>query len=214
MHFVIALFVTVCIGGLIMFLFGKKKPKPEPSVEEKVDTALDQKQSQISDFQRKIADLMAKRDEMQSDLQYHEESVAKWQRMVDAAAETKNESNIRTAVQQRMEAERPRNSLKEQVAKMTQLIEGLQEQLKFAQQRVDDVKTNRTTLGAREDAAKIRQGLNDKSIDLSGLEDEVIKQEATAEAYEETNPEHEKFMRENVVSHLDVDAEVQRLMKK
>lgn len=213
MRFIIALLATVGIGVVLMFIFRKKK-KPELTVEEKVDTALQDAEKQVSGFRTKIAELMSKKAELDEDLGYAEEEVAKWTLIVQSAVKTEKESNVRTAVQSRLEAEQVRDRIGQQARKMSHIVEGLEEQLRFAQTRIDDAKANRTTLGVRLDAAKIRENLADKNINLADLEDETIRREATAEAYEETSPEHQDFMRKNVVSHLDVDSEVQRLMKK
>lgn len=196
-----------------MFLFKKKKP-PEPTVEEKVDTVLQENEKQVAGLRTKISELMSKKNDLDEDLKYTEEEVEKWASIVTSAVATQKESNVRTAVASRLEAEQKRDRVKEQAVKMRQIVEGLQEQLRFAETKIDDAKANRTTMGARIDAAKIRENLAAKNVNLAELEDEMIKHEATAEAYEETSPEHQDFLKKNVVSHLEIDAEVQRLMKK
>lgn len=211
MAFIIG-FVFIIVLGIIMFHFLKKKPAP--TAEDGFDKQLRDSEAEIAQFKKKVEDLTIQRNEQNDELQYLELEVSKWVKISEKAAETKKKENVVVAVRTRMEAEQKRDNLAGKVKKMTQVLDGLSEQLRFAEQKIEDAKSSRTTLDVRISAAKIREHLESKSLDLTAIEDEAIKHEATAEAYEETSPQHQEFLRKNVVQNMDVDNEVDRLMGK
>lgn len=216
MTFVIAIILTVAAGvtamWLFAWLFGEKKKPSEPTAEEKVDAVLAEQEKEIDGFEKKLNQLATKRREMSDDLQVLEKEITKWNNLIEAAKE--KESDIRACVLERMSAERRRDNLAEEASHLDKIIGGLQEQLKFARIKIEDARAERTTLGARLEAAKIREKLADSHVDLESLEDEAIGHEAKAEAYEETSQYQQDFIKKNVVSNVDVDNEVDRILKK
>lgn len=212
--FFLGLLIVLAIGVPMIWLLGRKKPPKVETAEQKVDAVLDQQDKDIDGFQKKVASLISKRDGLADDLKLADDEVSKWSMLLEVAAPSQKEADIRACVRGKMEAEQHQKAVSGEIGELDKIIDGLNERLKFARTKVDDARANKTTLAARLDAAKIGAELADKNVDLGALEDETIKQEAKAEAYEETSPDHQKFLKNNVVSNLDVDAEVARLMKK
>lgn len=216
---ILALLVVLVFMGIVLLAVlnmnnENKTPKNPSSNEDKVQEAIREKEKQIKQFESKIAQLLVNQGALQVDVADAKEDVKKWASIADFAVKSGKAEDVRSAVRARMEAEQKHGRLDEELKKITQTIDGLREQLQFAKDKVEYAKANEVTLAARLEAAKIREGLADKPISLEDLEAETMKQEAKATAWEETSPDHKDFLKKNVVQNMDVDAEVERLMKK
>lgn len=199
--------------GFFDWLFGKKK---EPTADEKVHAAIKEKESQVKSFERKIALLLIRRQELSSEVDLAKHDVKKWDKISKAAASIGNESNVREAVAKKLEADKKTETLEAELIKLGHTIDGAREQLRFAQDKIDFAKANHATLSARLESAKIRQDLaGDQQGPLAALkelEDVTIENEAKAESNEDISAFQQDFMKNNVVSAEDIDFEVKKLL--
>ena len=190
-----------------------KKKAPEPTVEELAAKEIEDKNAKIKVFESKIADVERKRKQLTESVQLAEQAVTKWESIKDAAVKIGNETYIRDAVTQHLEAKQKYDNMLDELSSMNKLMAGLKEQLRFAHDKVDCSEARAINLTARLETAKIRADLADEPVKLTDLEDKTVEAEAKAEANEEISAYQQDFLKKNVVSHLDVEAEVKRLMK-
>lgn len=210
----IALFLTLVFGGLLVFLFSwfTKKPKPEPTTEDKVESTLKSHEHEISGSERKLSEIMSKRESLEQEIELSRCEAAKWESLLATALASKKESDVRACVRGGLEAKLALSKIVEEDDRLSKIIDGLQEQLGMARTKIKDARSVKTTLGARLEAAKIREKLADNNVDLEALENEAVSQEARADAFEETSQFQEDFLKKNVVANQDVEDEVQRLL--
>ncbi len=202
--------------GLLNWLFGKKKEAPPPP-DKAAEKEIAEKAAKIQGFEAKIAELMARQDSIKASFESANYEVKKWTQIQEAAIETKNESNVFAAVQQRMQAEQKRDRLQDENNLIIKTIEGLKESLKFANDKIDLSKAKQANLAARLESANIRAdlaGADGPIKSMVDLEEETYKAEGKAEAEEEMSSFHKDYVSSNVVQNMDVNAEVERLMGK
>jgi len=202
--------------GFFDWLSGKKKPTPP---EEQVEREIQQKSEKVHGFEAKIAELLAREASLETDLNLAQHEVDKWTLIADEAVKIGkplvSERDLREAVRNKLEATNKFEQLKDNQNMLRKAIEGLKEQLKFANDKIDMSKAKNATLQARLEAARVREDLsgNEGPIEaLNNLEEETLKAEGRAEAKEEISQFQQDFIKTNVVQNVDVDAEVERLM--
>lgn len=202
--------------GFFGWLFGTGEDDPLPP-EQIAETEIIEKTAKLQGFEAKIADLMSRREDLNTSLGLAQHEVSKWTLIQEAAIETKNETNVFTAVQQRMQAEQKRDRLQEELNAIGKTIGGLKESLQFANDKIDISKAKHANLAARLESAKIRTdlaGVDGPVKSMSDLEDETYQAEGKAQTEEEMSKFHQDFVSNNVVQNIDVNAEVDRLMGK
>ena len=217
--------IVLCVA-IVCFVFAifaikvaskMSEPSVPISVSTQTDSEIEAKQAHIRACQVKTARLSSRLQDLEMELLESTHALQKWQAVEKAAVETGVETNVREAVKQRLGVEQKIKSLKEELLSTQNTINELQGQLNLAKDKIDYSKAKALGLQARLESAKVREELADDEgpiPSLSALEEETIKAEAKAQANEEVSAFQQDFNRKNKVSSNDVDAEVERLMKK
>jgi phage shock protein A len=198
-------------------LFGQE-PKTPYVVEEAVAKAIQEKSAKVNSFEKKIAELVGRQRELEENVSIAAHEAKKWEYVCGVAVESKVESNVYEAASKKLEAQQKLDRLNEELRKIKKIIEGLKEQLRFANDKIDYANATHANLTARLESAKIREDLaggeTGPIAEMDKLEEETFKAEGRAEAQEEISEYQKSFNDKNVVDHLDIKAEVARLMSK
>jgi phage shock protein A len=218
----LAIFFCTMLVALLGFYVGMLHKK-KPTDDEKLDEAVVQGEKAVLSIKKKISQVEASILETGDALREAERSRAKWARLVDAAVGMAKDGkhskkwlaeNAGEAVRKRLEAEQEAEAAKKSVEQASSLAKELNDTLFKARQQLDGIRSSKVSIAARTEAAKIRQGLADSMDEnspasiLKKMEDEMLAQEAKASAWEETSS-----VQRPSVSSLDVDSEVEKLLK-
>jgi phage shock protein A len=203
--------------GWIKRLIGLEEPKKEePPIDEAVAKAIQAKATKINSFEKKIADLVARQRELEENVAAANHETNKWTHICEVAVETGTESNVYEAASKKLEAQQKLDRLTEESRKIKKIIEGLKEQLRFANDKIDYATATHANLTARMESAKIREDLaggdTGPITEMDKLEEETYAAEGRAEAVEEISEYQKKFNEKNIVDHMDIKEEVSRLM--
>lgn len=201
-------FVLVCaiIYGLITL--GNKKPAPEDEAE----TAIREQERAVQEFKRKLMMLRDHVQGLEKEKQKADAEVEDWKLRLDGAVARKDKDHAGLLLRNKMQFELKSQNYQHELDAFNSNVEQLDEQLRLAEAQIEQARSDKNILKVRLESAKIREQLADKKLSLGALEDKTIKHEATAQAYEETNPEQQAFARKHTVSDLDVSIELDRLM--
>lgn len=196
-------------------LFGKKTPPP---VEQRTEQEIREKSERIRSFEGKIAELLGRKQELESKLGMARHEVRKWDTVIDAAVKLQADSSVlRDAVRQGMEAKQNAQQVAEECSAISKTIDGLKDQLRIANDKINMSEAKAANLTARLESAKIREELAGNTgpvKTMSELEEETYKAEGRAEAEEDMSKFHQDYVAKNSIHDSDVEAEVERLMGK
>jgi phage shock protein A len=189
--------------------------------------AIEDSKKEVEEFSLKVADLIAeekglerKRDAAQADVQ-------KWADIAAKAAQSGNREDVTAAVQNKQQAEAQLATFTSEMAQDEQLISDLKAKLDKAREQIAQAEANLTRLSAREEGAKIREGLassagdfaSDKSplASLGNLEKSVEAEEDKAAALEQMSHDSTSGKAQSLEDKYSstssgVDDEVTRLM--
>jgi phage shock protein A len=192
---------------------------PAPiSVEQRVESEIAADEKRLKDFERKIADVIARKKTLAEQSALAEHDAQKWTAIAEAAAATSKEENVRSAARQKLEAEQKRDRIKSELSTLEKTLDGLNEQLKAAQDKIDCERADQATLTARLESAKLRQNLagdgSSAANSLRELENSVAENETKAETSEELSRFQQDVSSNKKVDNDDVEAEVKRLMQR
>jgi phage shock protein A len=190
--------------------------------------AIEDSKKQIADFTQKIAKLVASNKRMERERTDAEAEARKFQTFAERAAADGAADDVRTALEQRAQAEQRLTTLDSEIENTSQLIAQLRGQLNSSRARVASAESNLVRMSARMEGAKVRQELAKASSSFStgdsplaaldNLEREVETLETEAEAWEElsTDPaaDAQKSLEDKygAAGSSDVDDEVAKLM--
>lgn len=211
------------------FIRGKRDQAAEKLKDDERDGlfAIQDSKKQIAEFTTKIATLMAENNRIEKRKNNADLEVQKWNSIAEKAASKGDEASTRTALQNKGNAKKTSDSLSKEIDRTKKLIDNLRGQLNSAKDRISKAESNLTTLGARNQAAKIRQELAKATTDfnsgdsplaaLDNLEKAVEKSESEAEAWEEMGEDSspDQALEDKYGSgSSDVEDELAELMKK
>ncbi|MBT3269016.1 PspA/IM30 family protein [Candidatus Poribacteria bacterium] len=190
--------------------------------------AIEDSKKQIAEFTQKIAKLVASNKRMERERTDAEAEARKFHVFAERAAADGAEEDVRTALEQRAQAEQRLTTLDSEIENTSQLIAQLRAQLNTSRAKVAGAESNLVRMSARMEGAKVRQELAKASSSFStgdsplaaldNLEREVETLETEAEAWEElsTDPaaDAQKSLEDKygAAGSTEVDDEVAKLM--
>ena len=148
--------------------------------------------TQINNFERQVANLMASKKQKQAQLPALEANIKKFEGIATKAGAAGNADDVREAVKQKLNFQGQLDSLKAEIEKDGVLEARLRKQLSDVRDQIARSSAKADSLKVRQESAKIRQSLASTTMDGSGAlsqlnewENKVMKDEALAEAKEE-----------------------------
>lgn len=148
--------------------------------------------TQINNFERQVANLMASKKQKQSQLPALEANIKKFEGIATKAGAAGNADDVREAVKQKLNFQGQLDSLKAEIEKDGVLEARLRKQLSDVRDQIARSSAKADSLKVRQESAKIRQSLASTTMDGTGAlsqlnewESKVMKDEALAEAKEE-----------------------------
>lgn len=188
----------------------------EPTAQEKLQQSVEQVASGNNKIQAKVGELISKREEIEEQLPEADRELAKWNLICRTAAGIGKEDQVRLAVKTKLEAQARRDKLKATYDQLGLTVEKLQGLVSENDEKIDEAKIAQMMLDARMESAKVRQEMAGDVMGkgpfsaLEEMEDETVKAESTAQAYEETSTVKKK----GSISDLAVEEEVARLLQR
>lgn len=184
--------------------------------------AIEDSEGRVSDFESKVAQLMAQNKRLQRQREDAKADVEKWTNVAKRAAASGNEADVKKAVEEKVSANKKLVALDSETAANDKTIAGLREQLDRARTKISNAKSNQAVLAARLEGAKVRKELAQASSDfgsssplaaLDDLDKATQSAETEAEAYEEiTANANENLAEKYATSSVEVEDEVAKLM--
>ena len=148
--------------------------------------------TQINNFERQVANLMASKKQKQAQLPALEANIKKFEGIATKAGAAGNADDVREAVKHKLNFQGQLDSLKAEIEKDGVLEARLRKQLSDVRDQIARSSAKADSLKVRQESAKIRQSLASTTMDGSGAlsqlnewESKVMKDEALAEAKEE-----------------------------
>ena len=148
--------------------------------------------TQINNFERQVANLMASKKQKQAQLPALEANIKKFEGIATKAGAAGNADDVREAVKQKLNFQGQLDSLKAEIEKDGVLEARLRKQLSDVRDQIARSSAKADSLKVRQESAKIRQSLASTTMDGTGAlsqlnewESKVMKDEALAEAKEE-----------------------------
>lgn len=148
--------------------------------------------TQINNFERQVANLMASKKQKQAQIPALEANIKKFEGIATKAGAAGNADDVREAVKQKLNFQGQLDSLKAEIEKDGVLEARLRKQLSDVRDQIARSSAKADSLKVRQESAKIRQSLASTTMDGSGAlsqlnewENKVMKDEALAEAKEE-----------------------------
>lgn len=148
--------------------------------------------TQINNFERQVANLMASKKQKQAQLPALEANIKKFEGIATKAGAAGNADDVREAVKHKLNFQGQLDSLKAEIEKDGVLEARLRKQLSDVRDQIARSSAKADSLKVRQESAKIRQSLASTTMDGSGAlsqlnewENKVMKDEALAEAKEE-----------------------------
>jgi len=200
--------------ALVIFLWLtlRNKEAAPATPDRRAEAAIREQFAKVKAAESRAAELLARQEALAEELSQAEHEAEKWQKVIAAAVEAKNENDVREAVRQRMEAQQKAGHIKTALDESAKTLAGLKEQLRLAKESAQQSEADAAVLRARLESAKIRDDLAGSAGPakaIADLEEETIKAEGRAEADEEIGGLEKGKV---AAAQVDIDAEVERLM--
>lgn len=190
--------------------------------------AIEDSYKYISDFETKIATVMATNKRLEREFSDLKGKIKTLENVAKKALEADNEDDARKALEQKAQIQKNADELKKQIDANEKQIGVTRENLNKARAKVKNAEVNHNLLVARNQGAEIRKKLaqaqtefgnnsNNPLAALDDLEDAVNSAECEAEVYEELASETqtaENLVDKYNVDEVDIDDELAKLKSK
>ena len=211
---ILLLMALAFAGYLIWKSICRAYPCPAPlTVDQKAAAEIKDKKEKLLKAMDKIALLAAEEKDFDEQIEEAQREAAKWKAIQEAVVAGTNPmvpQDIRGTVRKRLQAEQKAEALIKAREALRKTVSELRAQLDVAQQKIDSSATDVALLSARLQTASAREEIAGDLKSVSDLETEADKAEGRASA----NEEIDQFQHPLAVSDLDVESEVQQILKK